>query len=55
SRDGHTWVLNFRSDPVAVTGDEDVSWRLGGPEIDSFDLAIAETDAVDEFSVQIRE
>ncbi|QRV17790.1 beta-galactosidase (plasmid) [Haloterrigena salifodinae] len=55
SRDGHTWVMNFRSDPVAVTVAEDASWRLGGPEIDSFDLAIAEIDAVDELSVQIRE
>ncbi|WP_339106143.1 beta-galactosidase [Haloterrigena salinisoli] len=54
-RDGHTWVLNFRSDPIAVTLEGDASWRLGGPEIDPFDLAIAETDAVDGLSVRIRE
>ncbi|WP_408960257.1 beta-galactosidase [Natrinema sp. 74] len=55
SRDGYTWVMNFRSDPVAATIDGDLSWQLGGPEISPFDLAIADTDAIDGLSVQPRE
>ncbi|WP_222912923.1 beta-galactosidase [Natrinema sp. SYSU A 869] len=52
-RDGHTWVMNFGSEPIMVTLEEETSWRLGGPEIEPFDVSIADTDVVDGLSARI--
>ena len=51
-RGGYTWVMNFGSDPVAVSPQGDASWRLGAEAIDPFDLSIADGDVVDGLSVR---
>ncbi|WP_137289139.1 beta-galactosidase [Natronorubrum halophilum] len=54
-RGGYTWVMNFRSDPIAVTVESDASWRLGGSTVDPFDLAIADADVVDGLAARVLE
>ncbi len=56
-RDGVTWICNFTSDEVTVelerTGEETTDWRLGGPELEPFDLSVADGDVIDRLSVSI--
>lgn len=49
-RDGHTWVMNFTSDRVAV--ETEAEWRIGSETIEPFDLAVATQDLIDGLSVR---
>ncbi|WP_265108369.1 hypothetical protein [Halosolutus halophilus] len=49
-RGGRTWVTNFSSDRHRVAA-EDVSWLVGGPTVEAFDVAVADGELVDWLSV----
>ncbi|WP_114576384.1 beta-galactosidase [Saliphagus sp. LR7] len=49
-RDGHVWLCNFTSEPVDVVLD-DGEWVLGGPRVEPFDVAVAETNRLSGLSL----
>lgn len=50
-RNGRTWVMNFSSDRYRVAPDDDVSWLVGDATVGAFDVAVADGEIVDGFSV----
>jgi beta-galactosidase len=41
-RDGHTWILNFGLDPIAVDVPADANWMLGAPTVESAGVAVVD-------------